>query len=45
MRISGVYVHTGIRCSKLLVLTEELLFYLLHLLNECNIKIHPNKPI
>ncbi len=24
MRISGVYVHTGIRRSKLLVLTEEL---------------------
>ncbi len=24
MRISGVYVYTGIRCSKLLVLTEEL---------------------
>ncbi len=44
MRISGVYVHTGIRRSKQLVLTEELLFYLLHLLNEFNIKIHPNKP-
>ncbi len=24
VRISGVYVHTGIRCSKQLVLTEEL---------------------
>ncbi len=28
VRISGVYVHTGIRCSKQLVLTEELLMAL-----------------
>ncbi len=28
VRISGVYVHMGIRCSKLLVLTEELLMAL-----------------